>query len=67
VANTPGADPALLHAGLVITIEPRPGRRRPGHPGGEDGWTILTADGAPAAHVEHTIGVTNRAPLVLTR
>jgi len=56
VPNTPGDDPALLHAGLAITIEPI-----------DDGWTISTADGAPAAHVEHTIVVTDGAPLILTR
>ena len=33
----------------------------------DDGWTISTADGAPAAHVEHTIVVTDGVPLVLTR
>jgi methionyl aminopeptidase len=67
VPNTPGDDPALLHAGLVITIEPILGAGGPGIRPGGDGWTIRTADGAPAAHVEHTIVVTDGAPLVLTR
>jgi methionyl aminopeptidase len=67
VPNTPGGDPTLLHAGLVITIEPILGAGGPGIRPGEDGWTILTADGALAAHVEHTIVVTDGAPLVLTR
>jgi methionyl aminopeptidase len=31
-----------------------------------DGWTIRTADGALAAHTEHTIVVTDGRPLVLT-
>jgi methionyl aminopeptidase len=31
-----------------------------------DGWTVRTADGALAAHAEHTIVVTQGAPLVLT-
>jgi methionyl aminopeptidase len=31
-----------------------------------DGWTILTADGAPSAHVEHTLVVAAGEPLVLT-
>ena len=31
-----------------------------------DGWTIRTADGARSAHAEHTIVVTDGAPLVLT-
>ena len=67
VPNTPGDDPTLLHAGLVITIEPILGAGGPGIREGGDGWTISTADGAPAAHVEHTIVVTDGAPLVLTR
>ena len=67
VPNTPGDDPTLLHAGLVITIEPILGAGGPGIRPGVDGWTILTADGALAAHVEHTIVVTDGAPLVLTR
>jgi methionyl aminopeptidase len=67
VPNTPSDDPARLHAGLVITIEPILGAGGPGIRTGDDGWTILTADGAPAAHAEHTIVVTDGAPLILTR
>jgi len=33
---------------------------------GRDGWTLLTADGSRAAHVEHTIAVTADGPIVLT-
>ena len=32
-----------------------------------DGWSIYTADGSLAAHVEHTVAVTEDGPLVLTR
>ena len=67
VPNTPSDDPARLHAGLVITIEPILGAGGPGIRLGDDGWTISTADGAVAAHVEHTIVVTDGAPLILTR
>jgi len=31
-----------------------------------DGWTIRTADGARSAHAEHTVVITDGAPLVLT-
>jgi methionyl aminopeptidase len=55
-----------LTEGLVLTIEPivsaGTGRVRVG----DDGWTILTADGAPAAHAEHTVVITSGAPLILT-
>jgi methionyl aminopeptidase len=32
----------------------------------EDGWTIRTGDGSRAAHVEHTIAVTDDGPVILT-
>jgi methionyl aminopeptidase len=32
----------------------------------EDNWTIITADGRPAAHFEHTIAVTENGVDVLT-
>ena len=68
VPNTPDpSDSSLLHAGLVITVEPILGAGGPEIQPGDDGWTIRTADGAPAAHTEHTIVVTGGAPLVLTR
>jgi methionyl aminopeptidase len=55
-----------LTEGLVLTIEPivsaGSGEVRISH----DGWTVLTADGAPSAHCEHTIVITSRAPVILT-
>jgi methionyl aminopeptidase len=32
-----------------------------------DGWTVVTLDGRPSAHVEHTIAVTEDGPEVFTR
>jgi methionyl aminopeptidase len=32
-----------------------------------DGWTVVTVDGQPSAHVEHTIAVTEEGPQVFTR
>lgn len=32
----------------------------------EDGWSIYSADGSLAAHVEHTVAITENGPLVLT-
>lgn len=55
-----------LHAGLVITIEPIITSGSGAVKQGEDGWTIRTADGAPSAHVEHTIVITDADPIVLT-
>ncbi len=33
----------------------------------EDGWTAVSADGSLAAHYEHTIGVTEHGPEILTQ
>ncbi len=32
----------------------------------EDKWTVVTRDGLPSAHFEHTVLVTNGEPEVLT-
>ena len=32
----------------------------------DDGWTIRTEDGSPSAHVEHTIVITDAAPILVT-
>ena len=32
----------------------------------DDGWTVVTADGAVAAHFEHTVALTDDGPWVLT-
>jgi methionyl aminopeptidase len=55
-----------LSEGLVLTIEPiiSAGSGEVALSG--DGWTVMTADGAPSAHVEHTVVVTTGAPLILT-
>ena len=67
VPNVPDpGDTTRLHSGLVITIEPILGAGGAGIRAGGDGWMVRTADGALAAHVEHTIVVTRGRPLVLT-
>jgi methionyl aminopeptidase len=32
----------------------------------EDGWTVVTRDGKPAAHFEHTVLITEGDPEILT-
>jgi len=56
-----------LEPGLVIAIEPW------FLSGGSDactiapdGWTLRSADGSPAAHVERTVAVTETGPRILT-
>lgn len=63
------ADPAargLLREGLVITVEPILAAGSGNSFEGEDGWTILTADGTLSAHFEHTLVVTKNGPILLT-
>jgi methionyl aminopeptidase len=55
-----------LAPGLVMTIEPMVGVRAPRLRVTRDGWTVVTSDGSPAAHAEHTIMVTSGRPRVLT-
>ena len=55
-----------LTEGLVLTIEPIISAGTGAIRAGTDGWTMRTADGALAAHSEHSIVVTAEAPLVLT-
>ena len=56
-----------LLPGLVIAIEPwflAGGQDR--YRIDRDGWTVRSADGSRAAHVEHTIAVTPDGPRILT-
>ena len=62
----PGRGP-LIQAGSVLAIEPMLIL------GGEtdsvvleDDWTVVTADGSPAAHWEHTVAATENGPRILT-
>ncbi len=56
-----------LKPGLVIAIEPMFTLKSPAICALPDGWGMATRDGAPAAHYEHTVAVTEEGPLVLTR
>jgi methionyl aminopeptidase len=58
----------VLEPGVVLAVEPMV------IAGGsddvvvlDDNWTVVTADGSLAAHVEHTIAVTADGPEILTR
>ena len=55
-----------LNRGLVLAIEPMLTSGSGHVVEAADGWTVRTADGAFAAHAEHTIVVTEGTPLVLT-
>lgn len=53
--------------GLVIAIEPMINLGTEKVRVLEDGWTVVTLDGRPSAHFEHTIAVTPEGPEILTR
>ena len=55
-----------LRVGHVIAIEPMINAGRAAVRELDDGWTVVTADGARSVHFEHTIAVTDRGPEVLT-
>jgi methionyl aminopeptidase len=55
-----------LTAGLVITVEPIISMGAGKSVTAEDGWTERTTDGSLSAHFEHTIVITDRAPMLLT-
>ena len=56
-----------LKPGLVIAIEPmiNLGTEKVKVLG--DGWTVVTLDGRPSAHFEHTIAILPEGPEILTR
>lgn len=59
-------DREVLTEGLVITIEPIITAGRDTSYVTDDGWTVVTGDGALSAHHEHTIVVTKADPIILT-
>jgi methionyl aminopeptidase len=55
-----------LRAGMAITIEPMVNLGSPDVRMLEDGWTVVTADGALSAQFEHTVLVTKDGCEILT-
>jgi methionyl aminopeptidase len=62
----PGTPGPLLKAGMVFAIEPMVNVGGPATRLLADGWSVVTADGSLSAHFEHTIGITDDGPEVLT-
>ena len=61
----PGTGPKL-NTGMVLAIEPMVNRGRSSVKVLEDGWTVVTADGQPSAHFEHTVAIGEEGPEILT-
>ena len=56
----------VLSTGMVIAIEPMITMGTYRVKTLPDGWTVVTADGQPSAHFEHTVAITDNGPDVLT-
>jgi methionyl aminopeptidase len=56
----------LLKEGMVIAIEPMVNVGTWQTRICQDGWTVVTADGQPSAHFEHSLAITADGPLILT-
>jgi methionyl aminopeptidase len=59
-------DHRRLHKGQVITIEPFLSTRSVYVNEADDGWTLLAAPGNLAAQYEHSMVITDSAPIILT-
>jgi methionyl aminopeptidase len=62
----PAGQPPILRPGMTLAVEPMLNAG-----GGEtrvldDKWTVVTADGRPSVHFEHTIAITEGEPDILT-
>jgi methionyl aminopeptidase len=63
--GTRGTGPKLKK-GMTLAIEPMVNLGGYEVKVGYDGWTILTSDGLPSAHFEHTVAIADGKPEILT-
>ena len=57
----------ILREGMTIALEPMVSAGDYHIMIKADGWTVITADGSPSAHFEHTIAVTETGAEILTK
>jgi methionyl aminopeptidase len=57
----------VLKEGMVFAIEPMVNMGGYHTKTLQDGWTVVTEDGKPSAHFEHTIAITSKGPEILTQ
>jgi methionyl aminopeptidase len=55
-----------IKPGMTLALEPMVNLGGPAVRTLSDGWTIVTADGKPSAHFEHTVLTTESGPEILT-
>lgn len=56
----------LIRPGMTLAIEPMVNMGGHRTRTLSDGWTVVTADGSPSAHFEHTVLTTEHGPEILT-
>jgi methionyl aminopeptidase len=61
-----GKSSPKLRPGMTIAIEPMVNAGKPAVEILNDGWTVVTRDGMPSAHFEHTVLITENEPEILT-
>ncbi len=64
--GSPHKGPRLKH-GMTLAVEPMVNIGEADVEVQEDGWTVLTKDGSPSAHFEHTIAVLDGGVEILTK
>ncbi len=57
----------ILKEGMVLAIEPMVNLSSWQTKVLPDGWTVITRDGKPSAHFEHTVAITSSGPEILTQ
>ena len=62
----PNKGAIFKNPGLANSLEQIARGGRDAYYAAEDGWALHTVDGSRAAHVEHTVAVTEDGPRVLT-
>jgi methionyl aminopeptidase len=63
--GAPGRGP-VMKAGWTIAIEPMINMGVADTKVLGNGWTVVTTDGMPSAHFEHTVAITDDGPVILT-
>lgn len=63
----PAGKGPTLQEGMVLAIEPMINAGSAAVRSLDDGWTVVTVDGAYSAHFEHTVAIGPSGPIVLTQ
>ncbi|MGH9268807.1 MAG: type I methionyl aminopeptidase [Acidimicrobiales bacterium] len=63
----PGYPGPVLEPGMVFAVEPMLSAGSPATRVHDDGWSVVTGDGALAAHFGHNVVITADGPEILTR